>query len=209
PDPNLAGFVVPDGGAPQPNTISGSVVIEVGGEEIGIVGATTPALPTITSTSDIVVSPSDSDDIEALAGIIQETVDELTATGINKIILLTHMQQISIEIDRFIFNTTQVYDQDDFGEDRITDFDIERDIIVINRTTFTAIDSEDSFDDVFATVTSDSDAATEDAVIVYNTNNGNLFYNQNGNDAGLGSGGVFVTLDNAPVVDADNFSFVG
>ena len=112
-------------------------------------------------------------------------------------------------IDRFIFNTTQAYDQDDLGEDRITDFDIERDIIVINRTTFTAIDSGDSFNDVFATVTSDNNAATEDAVIVYNTDNGNLFYNQNGSDAGLGSGGLFVTLDNTPVVDADNFSFVG
>ncbi|NER08025.1 MAG: hypothetical protein F6K17_38490, partial [Okeania sp. SIO3C4] len=112
-------------------------------------------------------------------------------------------------IDRFIFNTTQTYDQDDFGEDRITDFDIERDIIVINRTTFTAIESGDSFEDVFATVTSNNDAATEDAVIVYNTNNGNLFYNQNGSDGGLGSGGLFVTLDNAPVLDADNFSFVG
>ncbi|NEP84478.1 MAG: bifunctional metallophosphatase/5'-nucleotidase, partial [Okeania sp. SIO3B3] len=42
-DDNLAEFVVPNGEAPQPNTISGSVVIEVGGEEIGIVGATTPA----------------------------------------------------------------------------------------------------------------------------------------------------------------------
>ncbi|MDY7005732.1 MAG: 5'-nucleotidase C-terminal domain-containing protein [Cyanobacteriota bacterium] len=112
-------------------------------------------------------------------------------------------------IDRFIFNTTQAYDQDDFGEDRITDFDIERDIILINRTTFTAIDSGDSFEDVFATVTSDNDAATEDATIIYNTNNGNLFYNQNSSDAGLGSGGLFVTLENAPVLDADNFSFVG
>ncbi|NET26321.1 hypothetical protein [Okeania sp. SIO1I7] len=112
-------------------------------------------------------------------------------------------------IDRFIFNTTQAYDQDDFGEDRITDFDTDLDIILINRTTFTAIESEDSFEDVFATVTSDNDAATEDAVIIYNTDNGNLFYNQNGSDAGLGSGGLFVTLDNAPVVGADNFSFVG
>ncbi|MDJ0557225.1 MAG: 5'-nucleotidase C-terminal domain-containing protein [Microcoleaceae cyanobacterium MO_207.B10] len=97
PDDNLASFVVPDGETPQPNTISGSIVIEVGGEEIGIVGATTPALPSITSTGDVVVSPSDSEDIEALAEIIQETVDELTATGLNKVILLAHMQQISIE----------------------------------------------------------------------------------------------------------------
>ncbi|NEQ38689.1 MAG: bifunctional metallophosphatase/5'-nucleotidase [Okeania sp. SIO3I5] len=112
-------------------------------------------------------------------------------------------------IDRFIFNTNQAYSQDDLGQDTITDFDAERDIILLDRTTFTAIADGDSFDDVFATVTSDAAAATNDAAIVYNTNNGNLFYNQNGNNPGLGSGGLFVTLENAPTLDADNFVFRG
>ena len=112
-------------------------------------------------------------------------------------------------IDRFIFNTNRAYSQDDLGEDTITDFNVQRDIILLDRTTFTTIEDGANFDDVFATVTSNAAAATNDAVIVYNTNNGNLFYNQNGSDAGLGSGGLFVTLENAPTLDADNFVFRG
>ena len=112
-------------------------------------------------------------------------------------------------IDRFIFNTNEAYSQDDLGRDTITDFDVERDIILLDRTTFTAIGDGDSFEDVFATVTSNSAARTSDATIVYNTNNGNLFYNQNGNSAGLGDGGLFVILENAPTLDADNFVFRG
>jgi len=112
-------------------------------------------------------------------------------------------------IDRFIFNTNQAYSQEDLGQDTITDFDVERDIILLDRTTFTAIPDGGSFNEVFATVTSDAAAAINDVAIVYNTNNGNLFYNQNGNEAGLGSGGLFVTLENAPTLDADNFVFRG
>ena len=115
-------------------------------------------------------------------------------------------------IDYFMFATNQAYSQENLGEDTITDFDLERDIILLDRRTFTAIDSEASFEDVFATVTNNADAATADAVIVYNTNNGNLFYNQNGSDAGLGSGGLFVTLEGAPelsIENADNFVFRG
>ena len=112
-------------------------------------------------------------------------------------------------IDRFIFNTNRPYSQDDLGRDTIKDFDEERDIILLDRKTFTAIQEEDSFDDVFDTVTSDAAASTKDAVIVYNTNNGNLFYNQNGSSADLGSGGLFVTLENPPTLDADNFYFRG
>ncbi len=112
-------------------------------------------------------------------------------------------------IDRFIFNTNQPYSQEDLGQDTITDFDVDRDIILLDRTTFTAIGDGDSFDDVFATVTSNADARTSDAIIVYNTDNGNLFYNQNGSDGGLGSGGLFVTLTNELTLDADNFVFRG
>ena len=97
PDANLADLVVDDGNAPEPNSITGSTVIEVAGEQIGIVGATTPALASISSPGDVTVNPSDSTDIPALAAEIQQTVDALTDTGINKVILLAHMQQISIE----------------------------------------------------------------------------------------------------------------
>ena len=97
PDVNLAELIVKDGNAPQPNSITKSTVIEVGGEKIGIVGATTPALPLISNPGDVAVSPLDSTDILVLAKEIQQTVNALTETGINKVIILTHLQQISIE----------------------------------------------------------------------------------------------------------------
>jgi 2',3'-cyclic-nucleotide 2'-phosphodiesterase (5'-nucleotidase family) len=68
-------------------------------QKIGIVGATTPTLPSLTSIGGITVSPSNPIDYDALAADIQSTVDILKAQGINKIILLSHMQQFNIERD--------------------------------------------------------------------------------------------------------------
>lgn len=78
--------------------IAGSVTLTVANEIIGIVGATTPTLASIASPGDdVVISPSDSTDLDALAALIQQRIDALTAQGITKIILLAHMQQFSIE----------------------------------------------------------------------------------------------------------------
>lgn len=101
-DANLADLVVADGAAPQPNSIAGSTVIEVDGERIGVVGATTPTLRTISSPGDVGVAPSPFNaetpaDLDALAAEIQPAVDALVSQGIDKVILLAHMQQIAIE----------------------------------------------------------------------------------------------------------------
>ena len=104
-DPNLADLVVADDQPPKPNSIAATTVIDVNGQKIGIVGATTPTLPTISSPGDLTVLPQAFDgdpsppQIEALAQIIQKDVDELLAAnpGMNKVVLLSHMQQISIE----------------------------------------------------------------------------------------------------------------
>lgn len=97
-DDDTDDYVVEDGQAAGdiPNSLAASTIIEVNGETIGIVGATTPTEEDITDTGDIIVTP-ESNDTEDLAEIIQEKVDELTAQGINKIILLAHMQTISVE----------------------------------------------------------------------------------------------------------------
>ncbi|CAM3775694.1 Trifunctional nucleotide phosphoesterase protein YfkN precursor [Vibrio aerogenes CECT 7868] len=97
-DANTAPLVTADGqmASSVPNSLTSSVVIEVNGEKIGIVGATTPTNEVITSTGDITVLPAD-DSTTELAALIQEKVDALTATGINKVILLAHMQRIDIE----------------------------------------------------------------------------------------------------------------
>ena len=102
PEPALSDLVVPGGQAPQPNALSSSVVIEVGGERVGIVGATTPILDVISSPGEVGVNPEvggtfTDDEIPQLAQIIQQEVDALTAQGIDKVVLLAHMQQIAIE----------------------------------------------------------------------------------------------------------------
>lgn len=83
-----------------PGRIAKSTVITVNGEKIGVVGATTPTLPNISSPGPgVVTSPSNSSDYDALAAIIQQSIDQLTAQGIDKVIGLFHMQQIAIERD--------------------------------------------------------------------------------------------------------------
>jgi 2',3'-cyclic-nucleotide 2'-phosphodiesterase (5'-nucleotidase family) len=104
-DTNLAVLVVPDGQAPKPNSITASVVFDVNGEKVGVVGATTPWLKTISSPGNVGISPAPfsgtptSAELDALAAVIQADVDALIAAnpGLNKVILLAHMQQLNIE----------------------------------------------------------------------------------------------------------------
>ena len=99
-DSNLAPLVVDAGqeAMANPNSISKSAVITVpSGEKIGVVGATTPWLPKISIPDDVRVSPENRDDIPALAAIIQESVDELTSTGVRVIILTGHLQRLFID----------------------------------------------------------------------------------------------------------------
>ena len=113
-------------------------------------------------------------------------------------------------IDRFIFNTNQKFQTEDLGIDRITDFSqTQRDIILLDLTTFTAINSEPgtgfSIVSEFATVTDNQSARNSNAVIVYNSENGSLFYNPNGSEPGFSDGGKFATLTNTPEVAAADF----
>ena len=98
---NLGDFVVPDGqeASSVPNSIAGSVVITEGGETFGVVGVTTPQLPSISSPGDVAVSPRNPQDMQALAQIVQPAIDDLTSQGVNKIIVLAHLQQLENEID--------------------------------------------------------------------------------------------------------------
>ena len=75
---------------------AGSAIVRLGDERVGIVGASTPDLPNISSTGDLTIAGSTSE-IAELAAAIQPTIDALTAEGIDKIIVVAHMQQISIE----------------------------------------------------------------------------------------------------------------
>ena len=72
-DPYLAGLVAP------------SVVLEVGGESIGVIGLTTPETVILNLPSKDLVFHDN------LAEITQAQVDSLSAQGVNKIILLSHL----------------------------------------------------------------------------------------------------------------------
>ncbi len=72
-DPYLAGLVAP------------SIVLDVGGESIGIIGLTTPETVILNLPSKDLVFH------ENLAEITQEQVDSLSAQGINKIVVLSHL----------------------------------------------------------------------------------------------------------------------
>jgi 2',3'-cyclic-nucleotide 2'-phosphodiesterase (5'-nucleotidase family) len=112
-DSNLAGLVAANPTTAAASTlgqkIAKSTVIALPGadgtlqtaddERIGIVGATTPTLRDISSPGGVGILPLNSSDYDALAAEIQKTVDVLLADGINKIVLLSHMQQLAIERD--------------------------------------------------------------------------------------------------------------
>ncbi|MEM9836712.1 MAG: choice-of-anchor I family protein [Bacteroidota bacterium] len=70
--------------------IVASTIVQRGEEQIGVVGLTTPALPTITSPGGVVVDPD-------LVSNAQNEIDMLVAQGVNKIILISHLQSINQE----------------------------------------------------------------------------------------------------------------
>ena len=77
--------------------IAPATIIEEGGEQIGVVGATTQLVETISSTGDVDVIDPESNDMAALAAILQPSIDELKNQGVNKIVVVSHLQQIALE----------------------------------------------------------------------------------------------------------------
>ena len=71
--------------------IAESVVVEKNGERIGFIGATTSILRSISSPRRVKIFAD-------VATEVQAEVDRLEASGVNKIILLSHLQGIEVEI---------------------------------------------------------------------------------------------------------------
>jgi 2',3'-cyclic-nucleotide 2'-phosphodiesterase (5'-nucleotidase family) len=94
PDSSLASLVTADAqeAAAGRNKIARSTVLTVAGQRIGVVGATTTELRAISSPGNVGVSQN-------LAADIQSAVDVLLARGINKIIVLAHLQQFTREFE--------------------------------------------------------------------------------------------------------------
>lgn len=102
-DPNGDGRITPDELPAIQATpkIAPAAIVERGGDRIGIVGATTPILAEISSPGATTVKGpgAGTDDMAALAGILQPVIDQLAAQGIDKIIVASHLQQIALERD--------------------------------------------------------------------------------------------------------------
>jgi 2',3'-cyclic-nucleotide 2'-phosphodiesterase / 3'-nucleotidase / 5'-nucleotidase len=75
-----------------------STIITVNGEKIGVVGVTTQVLASISSPGATTVIGPSVNDMPALAAIVQPVINNLiNLEGINKVILLSHLQQLSLE----------------------------------------------------------------------------------------------------------------
>ncbi len=80
--------------------IAPSAIITEGGAKIGLVGATTQILESISSPSGTKVKDDDSvrsDDMTLLAAQLQPVINDLIAQGVNKIILMSHLQVLANE----------------------------------------------------------------------------------------------------------------
>ena len=102
-----------DGGTtafvPEADTLKGriapSAVVTKGGEKIGLVGITTQLIESISSPNGTEVEGfptgagpnGEVDDMDLLAAQLQPIIDELLAEGVNKIVLMAHLQQLPNE----------------------------------------------------------------------------------------------------------------
>jgi predicted extracellular nuclease/2',3'-cyclic-nucleotide 2'-phosphodiesterase (5'-nucleotidase family) len=79
-----------------------SAVVTKGGEQIGLVGVTTQILESISSTGGVEVKGfagdgSETNDMAQLAALLQPVINDLISQGVNKIVLMAHLQQIQFE----------------------------------------------------------------------------------------------------------------
>lgn len=92
--PELAGIAVGKKIAP-------ATIIEEGGEKIGVVGATTQILASISSPGKVRVDNGPDgiadEDMQELADILNPVIQQLLDQGVNKVILVSHLQQIALE----------------------------------------------------------------------------------------------------------------
>lgn len=112
--------------------------------------------------------------------------------------------------DQFKFGSSSSTSFGNTNVDTITDFIVGTDKIALGRTSFSALQGSTDgslLSSEFAVITNDSQAGISSAKIVYNSVNGNLFYNSDGATSGLGVGGQFATLTGSPD-NLSNLNFV-
>ena len=68
--------------------IASSTILAVNGESVGVIGATTPGLPYLSSPRNVRVARD-------VAAVVQREIDALQAAGVNKIIVVSHLQGVA------------------------------------------------------------------------------------------------------------------
>ena len=68
--------------------IASSTILAVNGESVGVIGATTPGLPYLSSPRNVRVE-------QDVAAVVQREIDALQAAGVNKIIVVSHLQGVA------------------------------------------------------------------------------------------------------------------
>lgn len=101
-DSQTSPLAVANGGnaAEQAGKLSGWTQVTVGGQTVGVIAAGSPVFATITNPGSLQFAPvlnGGEVDVPALAAVIQKGVNEMTSAGINKVVLLAHMQSLSVE----------------------------------------------------------------------------------------------------------------
>ena len=62
--------------------------MQINGESVGVIGATTPGLPYLSSPRNVRVA-------QDVAAVVQREIDALQAAGVNKIIVVSHLQGVA------------------------------------------------------------------------------------------------------------------
>jgi len=70
--------------------LAGSAVVETGGQQVGVIGAVTPLLRNISTPRNVAIS--------GVLAAVQAEVGSLTEAGVDKIILVSHLQGVSEEV---------------------------------------------------------------------------------------------------------------
>lgn len=108
--------------------------------------------------------------------------------------------------DTFVYEN---FAPQDLGRDRITDFEVGIDKIELHLDIFSQLSPGQTLNsEEFAVVDSRRAATRSDALIVYDSSSGNLYYNANGSERGLGEGAIIANLSNQPNLTASNFILV-
>ncbi|MEM9799351.1 MAG: bifunctional metallophosphatase/5'-nucleotidase [Planctomycetota bacterium] len=95
----FAGDIADLAGAAAKPKIAPATIVVRGTERFGIVGATTPILEQITSSGNAsIIGPgAGSNDMAELAAVLQPTINALEGLGVDKIFLVSHLQQFALE----------------------------------------------------------------------------------------------------------------